>query len=303
MEWMNDLSALPPLVRDDAQSSAEAPGPPCLLLRAEPQTVPLVFVSPHSGARYTPAFQAMTRLDPLALRRSEDSYVDQLFASAPAHGAPLLVANFPRAYCDVNRDAWELDPAMFDGPLPPWVDTRSARAAAGFGTVPRLVGAGLPIYAGRLGFEEAELRVAACWTPFHAALSGLVAATQARFGRCVLIDCHSMPRGTDGGRRVGPAYVLGDAYGSSAAQAVTARIERALQPTGRVIARNDPYAGGFITRHYGRPKDGVHAVQVEIARDLYMSERTLTPNETFAATRAEISAAVGRMAELVPSAF
>ncbi|MEJ0048424.1 MAG: N-formylglutamate amidohydrolase [Rhodospirillales bacterium] len=183
----------------------DAPGPidpttpgssvaPCYTIHAPPeQTLPLVFASAHSGRAYTPEFVATARLDELTLRRSEDSYVDEIFAAIPALGAPLLAASFPRAFCDVNREAWELDPAMFEDALPPWVNTTSPRVGAGFGTIARVVANGEAIYGIRLRFAEAERRVRGYWEPYHAALAALVEATLERFGVCVLVDCHSMP--------------------------------------------------------------------------------------------------------------
>src|SRR5579883_3146136 len=126
--------------------------PPVRVLRPVAQTVPLVFASPHSGRIYPPDFLALARLDALSLRRSEDSFVDQLFAAAPECGAPLLAATFPRAFCDPNREAWELDPAMFDEDLPTWVNSSSSRVSAGLGTIARIVASGEAIYRRKLRF-------------------------------------------------------------------------------------------------------------------------------------------------------
>jgi N-formylglutamate amidohydrolase len=193
------------------------PSAPVLLVRPEAQSAPLVFASPHSGRLYPPAFIAAARLDALGLRRSEDSFVDALFEAAPAHGAPLLAATFPRAFCDPNREPWELDPGMFADDLPPWVNTTSARVGAGLGTIARVVASGETIYRAKLPFAEAERRVRACWEPFHDALFSLIAETRRRFGACLLIDCHSMPAHGNPGRNGVPAadFVLGDAHGTA----------------------------------------------------------------------------------------
>lgn len=253
--------------------------PPFSLAAPAVQTAPLVFSSAHSGSDYTADFLAGSRLDALPLRRSEDFAVDRLFAAAPDHGAPLLRAHFPRAYCDANREAWELDPEMFEDLLPPWVNTASARIGAGLGTVPRIVASGEAIYARKLRFAEAEARISGCWEPYHATLSHVVAETRARFGACLLIDCHSMPS-TIG--LATPDFVLGDAYGTSCGSGTMTRIEDCLRRLGYSVRRNDPYAGGYVTRHYGRPRDGVHAVQIEIARRLYMDERRIETHGGFA---------------------
>ncbi len=242
--------------------------------------VPVIFTSPHSGRDYSAAFIAQARLDPKTLRRSEDSFVDELFAAAPECGAVLLAARFPRAFCDVNRERWELDPAMFEESLPDFVNRASPRVEAGLGTIPRVVASNTPIYRQRLPFAEAEARLATCWAPFHDRLAALIAQTRAEFGACLLVDCHSMPHASLLGLgRVD--IVLGDAHGTTCAGAVTARIEAALQALGFVVRRNHPYAGGFITRHYGCPQDGVHAIQIELARRLYMDEASITQTAGF----------------------
>ncbi len=269
--------------------------PPLTVLRPLRQTVPLVFASPHSGRRYPAGFLAAARLDALGLRRSEDSFVDELFADAPAHGAPLLSATFPRAYCDANREAWELDPTMFDDVLPAWVNTTSPRVGAGLGTIARVVATGEAIYRGKLRFAEAEGRVRACWQPFHDTLAALIAGTRASFGGCLLVDCHSMP--ACGVGRGAADIVLGDAHGTACCPAVTRAAEQRLIGLGYSVRRNDPYAGGFITRHYGRPREGVHALQIEIARRLYMNEARIAPLPRFAEVQADMTALIARLAE------
>jgi N-formylglutamate deformylase len=258
---------------DVAGASAGSAGddPPYHLVRPARQTAPLVFASPHSGRMYRADFVAAARLDPHSLRRSEDSFVEELFDAAPAQGAPLLAATFPRVFCDVNREPWELDPGMFDGPLPSWVNTASPRVGAGLGTIARVVATGEPVYRRKLTFSEAEDRIRRFWQPYHAALAALIAQTRAEFGCCLLIDCHSMP--THPAQAANPPdFVLGDAHGTSCAPRVTRQVDDALQALGYRVRRNDPYAGGYVTRHYGRPREGVHALQIEVSRPLYMDE-------------------------------
>ena len=252
------------------------PAPPFEVLAPARQTAPLVLASPHSGRCYPPAFVAGSALDPLALRRSEDAFVDEIFAAAPLLGAPLLRACYPRAYVDPNHEPWELDPAMFDGPLPEWVNTDSPRVAGGLGTIARVVTDGAEIYRRPLSFAEARRRVTRLYQPYHAALRTLVDGTRERFGCCILLDCHSMPSvggpmdRDPGARRVD--FVLGDAFSRACDSRVMHRAEEVLTGLGFRVARNNPYAGGFTTRHYGDPEAGVHALQIEINRGLYMDE-------------------------------
>jgi N-formylglutamate deformylase len=283
------MDLLPP------ETPAPMAPPPFRVLRPVRQTLPLVFASPHSGAHYSADFLAEARLDPLALRRSEDSFVDELFAAAPEFGAPLLAATFPRVFCDANREPWELDPAMFDGPLPAWVNSASPRVGAGLGTIARVVATGEPVYRQKLPFAEAEARVRGCWQPYHAALAGLIAETKARFGACLLLDCHSMPTHPIQGSP--PAdMVLGDAHGTSCAPRATRLVEAVLSDLGYRVRRNDPYAGGYVTRHYGAPREGVHALQIEIARRLYMDEARVQRAPGMARLTRDLEALVATLA-------
>ncbi|MCP4327166.1 MAG: N-formylglutamate amidohydrolase [Alphaproteobacteria bacterium] len=289
--------------------AGEAAAPPIEILAPARQTAPVVFASPHSGAAYPDAFVAAARLTPPLLRRSEDSFVDEIFAAAPGAGAPLLRALFPRAFVDPNREPYELDPAMFTEPLPAWVNSRSPRVRGGLGTIARVVTNGAEIYRAKLSFAEAERRIAAYYRPYHDALGGLVAATRERFGRCLLIDCHSMPSvggpmDADPGRsRVD--FVLGDRYGTSCAGAVTDRVEGVLTELGYRVERNVPYAGGFTTAHYGKPRTGVHTLQIEVNRRLYMDEEQIVRLPRMAVLRRNVDRVVAALtaiaaAELTP---
>jgi N-formylglutamate amidohydrolase len=261
---------------------------PFVLQAPKEQTVPVVFASAHSGRHYSAEFVASARLDTLALRRSEDCFVDELFGDAPAAGAPLLTATFPRAFCDPNREAWELDPAMFDDALPAWVNTGSLRVHAGLGTIAKVVATGEAIYRDKLPFAEAQRRVRDYWQPWHAALDQLVMRTRATFGVCILIDCHSMPSRPDLRRGSAADFVLGDVHGASCAPDLTSAVQATLRNQGYRVALNDPYAGGYITRHYGRPRQALHALQIEIARDLYMDEQRIEKSPGFDALRSNV---------------
>lgn len=266
------------------------------------QTVPFVYASPHSGDYYPPEFVAEASLAPLALRRSEDSFVDELFASAPRHGAPLLRAIYPRVYLDPNREPYELDPGMFADALPDYVNTNSARVSVGLGTIARVVANGANIYRRKLLFAEARERIEQIYVPYHGALKRLLADTEAAFGCAVLVDCHSMPStggpmDRDTGRTRGE-IVLGDRFGTSCAPAIVDLAERVLLDLGYRVARNDPYAGGFVTQHYGRPGNGVHTLQIEINRNLYMDEKRIRPTPRMAKLSRDLDTLMGALAAL-----
>ncbi|WP_054310786.1 N-formylglutamate amidohydrolase [Mesorhizobium sp. 1M-11] len=264
--------------------------PPFEIRSGAEQRVPFVFNSPHSGRHYPNRFLAMAKLDRSTIRRSEDCYVDELFGSAIMLGAPMLAANFPRAYLDVNREPWELDPRMFIEPVPPYCNIRSARVAGGLGTIPRLVGEGLDIYAARLPIAEAFQRIETVYKPYHETLKRLIASTHARFGYAVLIDCHSMPasvRTSDQGMR--PDFIIGDRFGTSASAVLTQEAIALLNSMGYSVAYNKPYAGGFITEHYGRPVRNLHALQIEVNRGLYMNERTFQKSVGFDALAEDLA--------------
>lgn len=245
-------------------------------------TLPLVFSSPHSGAHYPSEFVEHSRLAITALRQSEDFYVHHLFKSVCDFGAPLLHANFPRAFCDVNREAYELDPDMFDEKLPAHINNFSPRAIAGIGTIPRIVSANTPIYDKKLSFADAEHRLNSCYFPYHTELKRLLTACRQKFGFVILIDCHSMPgntAATPGDPEIAD-IVLGNRFGRTCPAEFSDFIANILGGFGYSVNFNTPYAGGYITRHYADPSDQTHCLQIELSRDLYMDQKalTLTPN-------------------------
>lgn len=274
----------------------------------EPAThiLPFVFNTGHSGAVYPPDFVAASRLDALTLRRSEDAHVDRLFASVVELGAPLLRANFPRAFLDVNREPYELDPRMFDGRLPPFTNTRSMRVAGGLGTVPRVVADGQEIYARRLPVGDAIARIEALYKPYHRVLRGLIQRTARTHGHCILIDCHSMPSSSLGrDTEIKADMVLGDRYGTACAPGLIEAFEAAFRAQGFRVVRNKPYAGGFITEHYGEPNLGRHALQIEVNRALYMDEASLATTPDFPslvkALRSVVAGVAADLGDLTPS--
>jgi N-formylglutamate amidohydrolase len=261
------------------------------------QAGPVIFASPHSGRDYPAEFLAGALLDQQAIRSSEDAFVDRLFDAAPRLGAPLLAACAPRAFIDLNRAADELDPAVIEGIARA---PHNPRVSSGLGVIPRVVAGGRPIYRGKLSLAEATARISRYWHPYHAALSGLIDETRRAFGSTVLIDCHSMPHeAIEAHSRPGqprPEVVLGDRHGVAAGREVMDRVEAAFAAAGLRVARNAPFAGAYVAQAYGRPSRGVHVVQVEIDRALYMDEPRVEPLPGFSAFR-ELMAGV--VAELV----
>ena len=277
--------------------------PACTVLRPARQMRPLVLSSPHSGRRYDSRFLAQTRLEVSALRRSEDAHVDALLAALPARlGVPLIQALFPRTYVDANREPLELDPTMFEAPLPRYVNTASPRVRAGLGTIPRLAANGAAIYGARLSFAEARARLRGCYFPYHRALTELVAETRRRFGYALLIDCHSMPSQAVTQARPGNDFVLGDRHGAACMPELSDRAEAVLRELGYSVARNRPYAGGFTTHRHGRPDDGVHTLQIEVNRALYLDETRLRPHDGSARLAADLEQLIDALAEVIPFA-
>ncbi|MDB5569550.1 MAG: N-formylglutamate amidohydrolase [Hyphomicrobiales bacterium] len=258
--------------------------PPLLIVEPEGPISALVVSSPHSGRVYPASFTAAAKLSAQALRRSEDAFVDDLFSGCAQAGAPMLKALFPRAYLDVNREPYELDPRMFDGRLPPFANTRSIRVAGGLGTIARVVGEAQEIYAARLPVEEALRRIEGLYKPYHRTLRELVARARRAHGVAVLVDCHSMPSACAGGRggeRGKSDVVLGDRYGASCDPVLVDCVEGTLRRMGYGVQRNKPYAGGFITEYFGNAARACEALQIEVNRSLYMNERTLEKNAAF----------------------
>ena len=272
--------------------------PPFEVIEPAMRRGPLMFNSPHSGSIYPHAFLLTSRLDLATLRRSEDCFVDDLVSGVVARGYPLMRAHFPRCYVDVNREPYELDPRMFEGRLPSFANTRSMRVAGGLGTVARVVGDAQEIYDRRISVNDALRRIESLYKPYHRALRRHFTKVHRDFGAAILIDCHSMPSTTGSGKDERPRadVVLGDRYGTSCVPAVSETIETTLRSFGYAVSRNKPYAGGFITEHYGNPAAGLHTIQLEINRGLYMDERRFERSSEFARVASHLEELAERIA-------
>lgn len=275
------------------------PRPAYQLANPPQRTTCVLFASPHGADQYPAEFLAQTRLDLAALRSTEDAFVNRIFDTATDFGAGFLMATAPRAYIDLNRGADELDPALIQGVTS---TGHNPRVTSGLGVVPRVVANGRAIYQGKLPLSEIEHRIRTCWMPYHERLDTELRQIRAEFGRAILIDCHSMPsESLDGFLRRGerrPDVVLGDRYGAAASALLVDRIESAFRAVGFHVKRNQPFAGAYTAQRYGRPADGVHAVQIEIDRALYMDQVRIEPNERFDETRERLRVVIGRIADL-----
>ena len=290
---------------DAIAPSAQAPKPH-EIIQPQRQTLPLVFASPHSGSDYPAEFLASSCLDPISLRRSEDSFVHEIFSGAPEMGAPLLHALFPRAFVDPNREPYELDPAIFKDRLPAYANTCSPRVAAGLGTIARVVASGANIYRRKLSLEEGLERIRGYYWPYHEALRNLVETTKERFGYCILVDCHSMPsnsRPLRGRNAKSAAFVLGDCHGTTCAPAFIQSVEQVLTEKNYVVVRNTPYAGGFVTRHYGKPRSRIHCLQIEINRHIYMDESRIERRPALKTLTDDMRDVIAALGDLDPVAL
>jgi len=275
--------------------------PPFSVARPGELKVPLVFNSPHSGRIYPGTFLAASRLDAHTLRRSEDAFVEELFGFVTDLGAPLLHAHFPRAYLDVNREPYELDPVLFRDGLPHYANTQSVRVVGGLGTIARIVSESDEIYREPLSVEAALERINRLYTPYHETLAGLLLGAKREFGLAVLIDCHSMPSSPVADKGAGrPDFVLGDRFGTSCSGELTRLAASSLEALGYAVALNKPYAGGYITEHYGRPHKAQHVLQIEINRSLYMNETTFEKSAGFDRLRASLETMVRALVPGIP---
>lgn len=277
-------------------SDLEWTGEPVSLRAPESVKSAAVFSSPHSGRVYPPSFVRNSRLSALGLRASEDAFVDELFADAPLFGAPLLAAEFPRAFLDANRAEDELDPALiarFSSKKP-----RTLRVSAGLGVVPRVVAEGMPIYDGKLRLSDVQGRIERCHRPYHNALIEHLAVARQMFGVALLIDCHSMPSSPNRFAGRSADIVIGDCYGSSASGMMSDAVFALFRRSGFRVARNAPFAGGYITQRYGQPEQGIHAIQIEINRGLYLDQRRVERSERFDEFRKELRPIVAELCEI-----
>ncbi len=289
------------MASQELQTIEENFQPAFALETACPATGPFIFSSPHSGRIYPRAFLQNSNLSPMQLRSSEDAYVDELFAHVAAQGAHFIHSLVPRAYLDLNRHPFELDPELFAGPLPEFAIEDSAKVKSGLGAIARIVSQGREIYTDKLDFDEAQTRINHLYYPYHAALHTLIANTMKTCQHAILIDCHSMPSGNlPGFKDIPPDFVLGNLFDKSCDFELTHMVRCQLQSMGYHVSVNKPYAGGYVTKQYGKPQNGIHVLQIEINRRLYLNERTLEKTSGFEELRSHLQSLTKALINSLP---
>lgn len=259
----------------------------------------VVFALPHSGRDYGVSFLNQSILDQLSIRSSEDAFLDQLIDGIEKYGAPKIIANAPRAFIDLNRSTDELDPALISGIKN---NIRNPRISSGLGVIPRVVSHGKEIYRGKLSFEQAQSRIKYYWKPYHTDLSNLLQRSQSVFGQSLLIDIHSMPHeavSTQSSFIKPPEIVVGDRFGMSSDPEFTNLVISILKQHEFRVAKNTPFAGAFITKHHGKVKKRIHALQLEIDRLLYMDEEKISPNSEFEELKTRLFPALIQISSLI----
>ena len=259
----------------------------------------VVFALPHSGRDYGVSFLNQSILDQLSIRSSEDAFLDQLIDGIEKYGAPKIIANAPRAFIDLNRSTDELDPALISGIKN---NIKNPRISSGLGVIPRVVSHGKEIYRGKLSFEQAQSRIKYYWKPYHTDLSNLLQRSQSVFGQSLLIDIHSMPHeavSTQSSFIKPPEIVVGDRFGMSSDPEFTNLVISILKQHEFKVAKNTPFAGAFITKHHGKVKKRIHALQLEIDRSLYMDEEKILPNSEFEKLKTRLLPALIQISSLI----
>lgn len=258
--------------------------PPFGLFGAAEPTYPLIISVPHAGRQYPEVMQQSARLPALRLRPLEDRYADALVASAFAAGIQGIVANTARAWIDLNRSENEIDPGFIDlpsGALP----LVSAKVRGGLGLIPRRISSGGDIWHRRITADDLNERIAQHHRPYHQALGGMLARTHAKFGVAILLDIHSMPTLPDTSDGPGAQIVIGDSFGRTADDRFTGCAAALAEQHGLSAAINSPYAGGHILQHHARPQRGLHAIQIEIDRSLYLDAHYHRPTDRLESVR------------------
>ena len=283
------------------ETGVEAYQTPFMVARPKTERVtPIVVTSPHSGRYYPENFLQASRLSAHDLRQSEDMYVDDLFGDAPNFGVLMISARYPRSFVDLNRSPNEIDPDLVADDLPVHREQSLPRVQAGLGTIPRIVAEDTPIYEDKLALADIRQRLQDIYHPFHSNLEAEISTLRDDYGATLLVDAHSMPslatRNTAPRNRSAQIdIVLGTCHGRSCSDRVTDFISQYFRRSGYTIALNRPYAGGYITSHFGRPSDRNHAVQIEINRALYMNEASYEKSPNFESLKTDLTGLIAAL--------
>ncbi len=267
--------------------------------------LPIIVEVPHAGLEVEARFLEPLSAPARAIARDADLYVDALYRDAPAAGATVLACRVSRYVIDVNRAETDIDSEVVEGGR---VDIRMQH-----GLVWRTTGDGEPALSRRLTPVELEERLALIWRPYHRELSSIIERKRSLFGVVVVLAAHSMPsvergptrtrnrRDESAGLESRADVVPGSRGRKSAAPRFIDAVETHARASGWSVRHDDPYAGGFTTQRYGRPSEHVHAIQVELARRLYLDEGDLRPLPTFPRVQAWCRELVARMGALAAS--
>ena len=284
------------MIMPTSSSSAILPLPTFIaVMQPTVHAVPVVFDSPHSGIEYPDDFNHAVA--PHLLRQAEDTHVELLYASAPARGATLIAARFPRTYIDPNRSLLDIDNALLDAAWPGPVNP-SRKTEKGIGLVWRMLDSGGAIYDRKLSVREVAARIRDYYSPYHNAVRTALNAAVAHYGGVWHVNCHSMPAvggqvAEDGPGAVRADFVLGDRDGTTCAPEFTQLVAATLRGFGYEVKINDPYKGVELVRAYSDPAAHRHSLQIEVNRKLYMDEPTREPNANFAILQAHIDQLIG----------
>ena len=254
------------------------------------QKFPVVLSSPHSGRVYSQNELNLTNLSKNILRKSEDTLVDKICLMVSDLGIPMLTTNFPRAFIDLNRSPIEIDSDMFYS-VPDYISkNKSLKVKYGLGVIPRVSAEGIEIYKNILPFSMARKRLLKYYFPYHKKLKDLLKLTYNQFGVAILLDCHSMPSlasSSEKNKNRDFDIIIGDNYGNSCGVEIYTEAEKCFKKLKFNVVRNELFSGGFITNYYGAPSNGIHAIQVELNRLLYLDKENFYQNEN--ATRISLS--------------
>ena len=244
----------------------------------EKEKFPIIISLPHSGDNYYSEFIKSSLLDKDELCRAEDSFVDEIWDFSINEGYCYIKSTIPRIYVDLNRHPLELDPYLCSSDIPKFEQSKSLKVLSGIGVIPKVSNYGNDIYAEPLSREEIRKRLISYYFPYHRALKYMIKRLKNKFKDVLVIDCHSMPSSDVPKKSTFVDINLGNNYGLSISENIFNLIRSNFEKLGFIVEENIPYSGGFITQFYGNPSDGIHVLQLEINRSIFMDEKLFKKN-------------------------